>query len=94
MKATFGAGSSSPTPPARVANVEKRRRRRVRDCGMKLTMDGKLSRKEVRKRRERREGEKAKKVAKREMRKGVNWKEFSANGGRQRGREGEAATFN
>ena len=57
---------------------------------MKLTMDGKLSRKEVRKRRE---GEKAKKVAKREMRKGVNWKEFSANGGRT-DREGEAATFN
>ena len=73
--------------PARVANVEKRRRRSVRDCGMKLTMDGKLSRKEVRER-ERREGEKAKKVAKREMRKGVNWKEFSANGG-QRGRERE-----
>ena len=39
--------------PARVANVEKRRRRSVRDCGMKLTMDGKLSRKEVREREER-----------------------------------------
>ena len=40
---------------------------------MNLTIDGKLSRKEVRER----EREKAKKVAKREMRKGVNWKEFS-----------------
>ena len=46
--------------PARVANVEKRRRRSVRDCGMKLTMDGKLSRKEVRKREKRgRKGEKS-----------------------------------
>ena len=62
------------------------------DGGMNLTIDGKLSRKEG----SERERE-AKKVAKREMRKGVNWKEFSANGGRrQREGEGEggAATFN
>ena len=86
MKATLGAGSSSATPPALQMSKRGDGDAYVRDCGMKLTMDGKLSRKEVRKRRE---GEKAKKVAKREMRKGVNWKEFSANGGRrQRGRSG------
>ena len=62
MKATLGARSSSATPPA--LQMSKRgdgRRRVLRDCGMKLTMDGKLSRKEVRKRREKRgrKGEKS-----------------------------------
>ena len=62
MKATLGAGSSSATPPACCkCRKEATETRRVRDCGRKLTMDGKLSRKEVRKRREKRgrKGEKS-----------------------------------
>ena len=48
--------------PARALQMSKRGDgdAYVRDCGMKLTMDGKLSRKEVRKRRDE-EGEKRRK---------------------------------
>ena len=92
MKATLGARSSSATPPVLQMSKRGDGGRRVRDCGMKLTMDGKLSRREVRKREKR--GRKGEKSCQKGNEKRVNWKEFSANGGRQRGREGEAATFN
>ena len=64
--------------------MSKRGDERGRDCGMNLTIDGKLSRKEVRERERERKGEK---VAKREMRKGVNWKEFSGNRGEREKRQ-------
>ena len=41
-----------PARPRCKCRKEATETRRVRDCGMKLTMDGKLSRKEVRKRRD------------------------------------------
>ena len=57
-------GSSSATPPALQMSKRGDGGRRVRDCGMKLTMDGKLSRKEVRKRRDEEREKRRKKLPK------------------------------
>ena len=64
MKATLGAGSSSATPPALQMSKRGDGDAYVRDCGMKLTMDGKLSRKEVRKRRDEEREKRRKKLPK------------------------------